>query len=351
MGCGASAPQVAAPASAADNRQSTKEERATRYNQQTKRMSMPTDAAARRMFSEYRRRSSQIGAEGSDAPKKMDYDGLRALLSESGDAVDDDLFSFLLKIFDPDGDGFIDTNEFMLALSLLAQKTETPEDQVEATFSLFDVDATGTLSREEFEQMIQVTVNLNLSSLLQTEEGMATFEEAVKAEYSEENLAFWRATQAYAELDDEDARRAKAAELIATYVKSGAELQVNLPSAVQAKVLKGAEGAARELFVAAAAEIFRLMERDTYRRFREEGAAQKLVDEFFSSMGENDGVVQQEQFSEWAMSHPQVLVLFAQLSKIIRSLIEKKKLAALESFKAKDAEAPAAAPATAASSA
>ena len=51
------------------------------------------------------------------------------------------------------------------------------------------------------------------------------------------------------------------------------------------------------------------------------------------------------------MSHPQVLVLFAQLSKIIRSLIEKKKLAALESFKAKDAEAPAAAPATAASSA
>ena len=114
----------------------------------------------------------------------------------------------------------------MLALSLLAQKTETPEDQVEATFSLFDVDATGTLSKK-FEQMIQVTVNLSLSSLLQTEEGMATFEEAVKAEYSEENLAFWRATQAYAELDDEDARRAKAAELIATYVKSGAELQVN----------------------------------------------------------------------------------------------------------------------------
>ena len=201
--------------------------------------------------------------------------------------------------------------------------------------------------------MIQVTVNLNLSSLLQTEEGMATFEEAVKAEYSEENLAFWRATQAYAELDDEDARRAKAAELIATYVKSGAELQVNLPSAVQAKVLKGAEGAARELFVAAAAEIFRLMERDTSapRSFREEGAAQKLVDEFFSSMGENDGVVQQEQFSEWAMSRPQVLVLFAQLSKIIRSLIEKKKLAALESFKAKAAAAPAAEPATAASSA
>ena len=127
-----------------------------------------------------------------------------------------------------------------LALSLLAQKTETPEDQVEATFSLFDVDATGTLSREEFEQMIQVTVNLNLSSLLQTEEGMATFEEAVKAEYSEENLAFWRATQAYAELDDEAARRAKAAELIATYVKSGAELQVNLPSAVQARSVSGA---------------------------------------------------------------------------------------------------------------
>ena len=117
-------------------------------------------------------------------------------------------------------------------------------------------------------------------------------------------------------------------------------------------MLKGAEGAARELFVAAAAEIFRLMERDTYRRFREEGAAQKLVDEFFSSMGENDGVVQQEQFSEWATSHPQVLVLFAQLSKIIRSLIEKKKLAALESFEEKSAAAPAAEPeATAASSA
>ena len=33
----------------------------------------------------------------------------------------------------------------------------------------------------------------------------------------------------------------------------------------------------------------------------------------------------QEQFSDWAMSHPQVLVLFAKLSKIIRSLLEKKK--------------------------
>ena len=52
-----------------------------------------------------------------------------------------------------------------------------------------------------------ISVMFNLSSLLQTEEGMATFEEAVKAEYSEENLAFWRATQAYAELDDEAARR------------------------------------------------------------------------------------------------------------------------------------------------
>ena len=49
-----------------------------------------------------------------------------------------------------------------------------------------------------------------------------------------------------------------------------------------------------------------------------------------------------------------MLVLFAQLSKIIRSLIEKKKLAALESFKEKSAAAPAAAAepeATAASSA
>ena len=59
-------------------------------------------------------------------------------------------------------------------------------------------------------------------------------------------------------------------------------------------------------------------------------------------MGENDGVVQQEQFSEWAMSHPQVLVLFAQLSKIV-SLIEKKKLARSRASR-KSAAAPAAGP-------
>ena len=122
--------------------------------------------------------------------------------------------------------------------------------------------------------MIQATVNVNLYDLLQTKTGEEGFEKHLQSEYSQENLAFYKAVQAFAKnaaAGDGDAAKA-AKDLVQKYVKEGAEEQVNLPGPTTKRCLEkvaaveaaGGGGAAwADVFKEAEAEIFKLMERDT----------------------------------------------------------------------------------------
>ena len=116
----------------------------------------------------------------------------------------------------------------------------------------------------------------DLRTLLDSKAGRAAFLAACRKEHSEENLEFWLAAQAHATITNDGARRADAAAIIERYVRDGADAQVNLPAKVRRAVLDGhgAGGAPAALFDAAAAEVFVLMERDTFERYKSAAAGE-----------------------------------------------------------------------------
>ena len=82
-----------------------------------------------------------------------------------------------------------------MTFSLLAKGMDDPHAQLEAIFCMFDNDNDGTLTRQEFEELVQTTVNLNLNALLMSHKGVAAFEQQLAKEFSDENLAFWQAVR------------------------------------------------------------------------------------------------------------------------------------------------------------
>jgi hypothetical protein len=261
--------------------------------------------------------------------------------------VPDDQFDFLWPLFDAKGTGLVEPDEFVMTLGMLKDPNMSTERRVEVCFFMFDTNKTGTLSREEFRAMIQATVNVNLYDLLQTKTGEEGFEKHLQSEYSQENLAFYKAVQAFAKnaaAGDGDAAKA-AKDLVQKYVKEGAEEQVNLPGPTTKRCLEkvaaveaaGGGGAAwADVFKEAEAEIFKLMERDTYKRFRHDPkAVDELVAEFFTQADtSHDGVVTFSEYHTWALSQPSVFLFFHKLSGLVQGLVDEHKKAT--SFKNKD---------------
>ena len=133
----------------------------------------PTEAdAVRNIFTNYQsevRKSKAYPTEGSrnsaserisargDTRKVITQDGLREILKD----VNENLFKFLWRLFDVGGTGFVDADEFVMAMALLSAGIgESAEAQLEAAFCMFDSDKSGSLTREDFESMIQATCAL-----------------------------------------------------------------------------------------------------------------------------------------------------------------------------------------------
>ena len=238
------------------------------------RMSVMSETAALNIFTKAAA-ASQPGATGAGqaTPEglkedEMTFEGLKSALKD----VDEALLGFLFRLFDADGSGKVDTHEFLVTLGLMKTCT-TPEEQLEACFVMFDTTNSGTLTRAEFETMIQASVNLNLTYLLQTEGGKQAFEDQLSKEFSQENLEFYEAAKAFRDLPEED-RLANAKKLMQKYVKDGADEQINLPSAMVKKLekafkeLKASGGIPdAEMFALAEKEILSLMEKDTHKRW------------------------------------------------------------------------------------
>lgn len=270
--------------------------------------------------------------EGSQKVRKtMTKYGLRKILCD----VDAHLFEHLWHLFDTTGDGTVSADEFVMAMAMLSNDVGgSSEAQLEAAFCMFDSDKSGKLSRDEFEKMVQTTVNLSLDSLLTSKSATHAFEAQLEKEFSHENLEFWQHVQDFKELEDGAARLTKARVLEREFVDQEAEKQVNLPGPIRTKLEKALKActdeAPKDLFDAASEEIFKLMEKDTFSRFKQdEGTTTKLLEEFYASMGiKPTDSVPFKAFKDWAMQEPTVLVIFhslcASISKIVRAQQERK---------------------------
>jgi len=271
------------------------------------------------------------GFSSGDAGTKnfLNYADMKAMMT----GVPDELFHFVFRLFDADGSGHVNADEFVMTLALLARHCNTVEEQVEACFTMFDVDGTGSLSHEEFSNMIMATVNLNLGFLLNTQAGEAAFDSQLDKEYSDENLDFWQAATKFRTefpADDDDVALTLAQSIINMHVRDGSDRQVNLPAKVQKQILQevatavtGGNKIKRTIFEAAAQEIFTLMERDTYKRFRsDKEAVSTLVDNFFKEADiQKDGLVHFEEYKKWAMGNKEVLSFMNMLTTSAKGLI------------------------------
>jgi len=257
----------------------------------------------------------------------MRKEALRSMLSD----VSDDTFSFLWRLFDSDDSGSVDADEFVIAMALLSADGDyTFDDQLQAAFRMFDADKSGDLTKDEFESMVKATVQLNLGQLLKSKEALDAFDQKLHSEFAEENLDFWQAVQAFKQLKNEEERAERAHAIELEFLADSSERQVNLPSGVMNTLRAAIAGCSKEappslnVFDAAATEIFSLMERDTFSRFKQDPEAiQSLLDSYFSSAAkEGAQTVTYKAFCTWATKEPTVRILFAGLSTNIRQLLD-----------------------------
>ena len=174
--------------------------------------------------------------------------------------------------------------------------------------------------------MIEATVTLNLRRMLLTDAGLTHVEKHMEREFSKENLTFWQACRSF-RLSDE--RLAAGELLMAHYVRAGSEEEVNLPDAIRKSLvanfdaLDGAEPA-ETFFAAAEEEIFKLMERDAFARFKGNSeAVGAVVDEFFTKADiSHDGYISFDEYRTWVQQQPQVIFFFSQLAQSILALLK-----------------------------
>ncbi|KAL1520866.1 hypothetical protein AB1Y20_022427 [Prymnesium parvum] len=95
------------------------------------------------------------------------------------------------------------------------------------------------------------------------------FEKLLKDEYADEHLEFYDLALEFDSLAD-DEKKKLARTLCDKYVKEGAPRQVNLPAEMRLDVLRHEQaGELNGLFQAAVKEVYQLMARDPFRRFKD----------------------------------------------------------------------------------
>ena len=121
--------------------------------------------------------------------------------------------------------------------------------------------------------------NAQLIHALSHVQGRAKITEMLKKEFADEHLAFYDEVTAYQQLpldppllEGAQDRAAMAKRLCDEFVRDGAERQVNIPDKVRRECLRALEAggdALGAIFDAAKQEVYLLMARDTFRRFKE----------------------------------------------------------------------------------
>ena len=108
------------------------------------RLSDVSAQAMRDIFLEYRRTresTRNTGSMASDSERsssRMSKRGLHAILCGTGKnvgakhTVDEALFDYIWRLFDPHSHGWVDGDEFVVAMVMLTTKLESFEDQIDA---------------------------------------------------------------------------------------------------------------------------------------------------------------------------------------------------------------------------
>lgn len=112
-----------------------------------------------------------------------------------------------------------------------------------------------------------VAWSISFENVLDDPEGLKTFTEFLKREFSAENIMFWIACKQYDQLTDVNQMRKLAKEVCDLHLRPGATEAVNINSHTRQSVMSQVNNPPPDLFAQAEKEIFSLMKFDCYQRF------------------------------------------------------------------------------------
>ncbi|KAF7223437.1 regulator of G-protein signaling 18 [Nothobranchius furzeri] len=107
----------------------------------------------------------------------------------------------------------------------------------------------------------------SFEDLLQHTDGVETFTQFLRTEFSEENIEFWLACEEYKTIDSETKLRSKAKYIYTVFIESEAPKEVNIDCNTKKAIMKNMEQPTRSCFEAAQMKVYSLMKKDSYPRF------------------------------------------------------------------------------------
>ena len=135
-------------------------------------------------------------------------------------------------------------------------------------------------ARSDFELRV-LRDKVELYHILRHERGLEYFTRQLEKEYSGENIKFWKETHRYRHNTDPGHLFSEATRIFDEYVSETAGSQVNVKSNVRVAIKKNLQKKKvnPHLFDAARKEIYELMARDNFSRFKQGPLFRKLLDE------------------------------------------------------------------------
>uniref|UniRef100_A0A8C8CGY0 RGS domain-containing protein n=1 Tax=Oncorhynchus tshawytscha TaxID=74940 RepID=A0A8C8CGY0_ONCTS len=103
--------------------------------------------------------------------------------------------------------------------------------------------------------------------LLRHSDGVETFSQFLRTEFSEENIEFWLACEEYKTIDSDSRLITKAKQMYAVFIEADAPKEVNIDYATKVAIQKAITTPTNTCFDAAQSKVYSLMKKDCYPRF------------------------------------------------------------------------------------
>ncbi|XP_008331821.1 regulator of G-protein signaling 18 [Cynoglossus semilaevis] len=107
----------------------------------------------------------------------------------------------------------------------------------------------------------------SFEELLKHSDGMRTFAEFLRTEFSEENIEFWLACEDYKNIDSETKLLSTAKYIYTVFIDANAPKEVNIDYSTKTSIERDMVRPTKTCFEAAQLKVYNLMKKDSYPRF------------------------------------------------------------------------------------
>ncbi|KAJ3594343.1 hypothetical protein NHX12_003650 [Muraenolepis orangiensis] len=107
----------------------------------------------------------------------------------------------------------------------------------------------------------------SFEELLKCSDGVETFSQFLRTEFSEENIEFWLACEDYKTVDSQTKLLSRAKHIYTVFIQSEAPKEVNIDHATRTAIESTMARPTQRCFQAAQSKVYSLMQKDCYPRF------------------------------------------------------------------------------------